>query len=145
MIVGLFVVFVGPEIYFYVKQNSAAKLLRDQNNSLACDFDLEQYPDWKDNFPPVRSKLGNAIRRLTGTNFGSPVVRLFLQNDSPESIRLISHLRHLIWLQITSLGGDLHNRPVSSLKPIESAYSQTRHRRYKPLRRSLTVPDIVEA
>lgn len=120
LIVALFGVVIGPELYYQVKQQSAAKLLRLQNSSLAYDFDLEQYSDWKDRFPPIRSKLASTFRGITGSDLANPVIRLFLQDDSAKSIQLTAHLRHLKWLQIASSTGSLHDRNICPLKPLES-------------------------
>ena len=116
-----FGVFVGPEMHHQFRQHNAAKRLRAiPQTSLAYDYDLESDEHWTEKFPPIRSKVALAFRGATGSHFFNPVVRLFLSNDSLESIRLVGNLRNLKWLHIANSTGSMNDRKISTLKPIQN-------------------------
>lgn len=114
-------VFVGPELYYQGQQHDAAKRLRSlPHTSLAYDYDIQSDDDWADKFPPIRSQVSGVFHRTTGSHFFSPVVRLFLSDDSAESISLVGKLGNLKWLHIANSTGSLNDREIASLKPIQN-------------------------
>ena len=117
----VFGVFVGPELFHQIRQHNAAKQLRAiPQTSLAYDYDFDSDENWTDKFPPIRSKVARTFRGTTGSHFFNPVVRLFLSDDSAESIRLVGSLGNLKWLHIANSTGSMTDRKISSLKPIQN-------------------------
>jgi hypothetical protein len=119
-------VFVFPEFHHQLRQHEAFEKLKSaQDNIIYYDHDLVSRPswdktNWKKYFPPMRTKAAALTREWLGSNIFSPVIYLYLSDDSEESIGHVSSLRHLKWLQIGNPTGRLKGRVIPSLSPISN-------------------------
>ncbi len=116
--------FLFPEIRYQIRQREVVEKLKPiEFTAIYYDYDLIKRPswdktDWKNYFPPVRSKIAEMTKRWFGTDIFSPVIYLYLSDDSAESINQIAYLRHLKWLQIGNPTGPLKGRSIPSLEPL---------------------------